>query len=369
VSITATPISMASPQLGPDEREAVLRVLDSGRLAQGEEVAAFEREFAAWCGTGHAVAVNSGTAALHLLLLAHGVGPGDEVLTSPFTFIASANAALFVGARPVFADVEPDTLCLDPDRVEAAMTPRTRAIVAVDLYGQPADIDRLRALADSRGVVLIEDACQAHGARLGERKAGALGVPASFSFYPTKNMTTGEGGMVTTASPEIAAEVKRLRQHGASKRYEHDVLGYNYRLTDIAAAVGRAQLRKLDSLNAARRRNAQALTRGLARTPGVTTPVERRGVTHAYHQYTLRIARDREGVRRRLSEMGVDTAVHYPIPVHRQPLYARLGYAGQSFPVAEQAAREVLSLPVHPGLTEGELARIVDAVRKAVSSS
>src|SRR4029077_12876608 len=210
----------------------------------GPVVEAFEREFAAWCGVDHAVAVNSGTAALHLLLLAHGIKDGDEVITSPFTFVASANTALFVGARPVFVDIENETYCLDPSRLEAAITPKTKAIMPVDLYGQAAQIPELREIADRHGVLLIEDACQAHGAAIGARKAGALGVSASFSFYPTKNMTTAEGGMVTTDDSEIAAKVGTLRQRGAAHGYHHDVLGYNFRMTDIAAAIGRAQLAK-----------------------------------------------------------------------------------------------------------------------------
>src|SRR5256885_14826089 len=245
--------------MGDEEKQAVMAVLDSGQLAQGPVVEAFEHEFAAWCGVRHAVAVNSGTAALHLVMLAHGIKEGDEVITSPFTFVSSANAALFVGARPVFVDIEPETYCLDVARVEAAITPRTRAIMPVDLYGHPAQIHELREIADRHGLVLIEDACQAHGAAIGDRKAGAFGATATFSFYPTKNMTTGEGGMVTTSDDGIASAVRVLRQHGASERYHHEVLGYNFRMTDIAAAIGRAQLAKLDRLNEARRRNASVL--------------------------------------------------------------------------------------------------------------
>jgi dTDP-4-amino-4,6-dideoxygalactose transaminase len=362
-------IQVAAPQIGDEERRAVMEVLESGQLAQGPVVEAFEREFAAWCGVSHAVAVNSGTAALHLVMLAHGLEEGDELITTPFTFVASANAALFAGARPVFVDIEDATYCLDPARVEAAITNRTRAIMPVDLYGHAADINVLREIADRHGLVLIEDACQAHGAAIDGRKAGALGVSATFSFYPTKNMTTAEGGMVTTGDAQVASKVASLRQHGGTHRYHHDVLGYNFRLTEIAAAIGRAQLKKLDRFNEVRRKNASILDEGLAGTPGVVLPRERPGYRHVYHQYTVRIERGRDRFQQRLRELGVGTAVHYPVPVHRQPLYAGLGYGQVSMPVAERVADQVLSLPVHPGLSESDLDRIVESVRKVAATA
>jgi perosamine synthetase len=347
----------------------VLEVLESGQLAQGPVVAAFEREFAAWCGVKHAVAVNSGTAALHLVMLAHGLKEGDELVTSPFTFVASANAALFVGARPVFVDIEPDTYCMDPDKVEAAITPRTRAIMPVDLYGHPAQIPELREIADRHGVVLIEDACQAHGGAIGREKTGALGVTATFSFYPTKNITTGEGGMVTTDDDSVAKKVDMLRQHGATQRYHHDVLGFNFRMTDIAAAIGREQLKKLDRWNEVRRRNASLLDEGLAGAAGVRTPRERPGYRHVYHQYTILVDGDRDEFQARLRELGVGSAVHYAVPVHMQPLYRDLGYDSVTMPVSEHAAKHVLSLPVHPGLSDSDLERVVDAVRKVAATA
>lgn len=347
----------------------MMAVLDSGQMAQGPVVEAFEKEFASWCGVKHAVAVNSGTAALHLVMLAHGIGEGDEVITTPFTFVASANAALFVGARPVLVDIEPVTFCLDPDRIEAAITPRTRAIMPVDLYGHPAQIPEIKEIADRHGLVLIEDACQAHGAAIGPRKAGAFGATATFSFYPTKNMTTGEGGMVTTDDDAIAEQVTLLRQHGAAHRYVHDQLGFNFRMTDIAAAIGRAQLAKLDRFNERRRRNASVLDEGLAGIAGVTTPRERRGYRHVYHQYTVRIERDRDGFQARLREAGIGTAVHYPIPVHRQPFYAHKGYGQVTMPVAEAAAAQVLSLPVHPALSDEDLDRIIESVKKVAATA
>ena len=360
-------ISVAAPQIGDEERRAVLAVLDSGQLAQGPVVEAFEREFAAWCGVDHAIAVNSGTAALHLLMLAHGIKEGDEVITTPFTFVASVNAALFVGARPVFVDIEPETYCLDPSRVEAAITPSTRAIMPVDLYGHPAAIRELGAIADRHQIVLIEDACQAHGAAIGGVKAGALGVSASFSFYPTKNMTTGEGGMITTADSAIAEKVGILRQHGAAHRYHHDILGYNFRLTDMAAAIGRAQLGKLERFNTARRRNASILDEGLAGVDGIVLPHERPGHHHVYHQYTIRVMGNRDRFQERLRDLGVGTAIHYAMPVHRQLLYLGMGFGDVSMPEAERAAAQVLSLPVHPALTGTDLDRIVDSVRKVAA--
>jgi dTDP-4-amino-4,6-dideoxygalactose transaminase len=361
-------IPIASPQMGEEERQAVLAVLDSGQLAQGPVVERFEREFARWCSVPHAVAVASGTAALHLLMLAHGLKEGDEVITTPFTFIASANSVVYTGARPVFVDIEPDTFALDPARVEAAITPRTRAILTVDLYGHASDIGELKAIADRRGLLLLEDACQAHGATIDGVKTGALGVGATFSFYPTKNITTGEGGMVTTPDAEIAKRVRLLREHGADHRYHHEIVGYNFRMTEMAAAIGTAQLPKLDGFNAARRKNARALTEGLKGIAGLRTPVERQGFEHVYHQYTVVVERNRDALQSRLRELGVGTAVHYPIPVHRQPAYLRLGYGGTSLPVAERTAAEVLSLPVHPALSEADVDRIVDSVRSALAS-
>jgi perosamine synthetase len=359
-------IPIAAPQIGDEEKRAVLAVLESGQLAQGPVVEDFEQSFARWCGVRNAVAVANGTAALHLILLAHGLKEGDEVITSSFTFISSANVALFVGARPVFVDIEDVTYNLDPEQVESAITPRTRAIMPVDLYGHPAAISELKEIADRRGLVLIEDACQAHGASIDGVKAGALGVSAGFSFYPTKNMTTSEGGMVTSGDDDFAARVRLLRQHGSTQRYHHEVLGYNFRLTELAAAIGRAQLSKLDRFNEARRRNAAILNRGLAGIAGLVTPTEREGYRHVYHQYTVRVERGRDRVQERLRELGVGTAVHYPVPVHKQPLYADLGFGSVSLPVSEQMAEQVLSLPVHPGLDDGDLDRIIDSVRTAV---
>ncbi len=360
---TSPHIPVAQPLLGEEERQAVLAVLESGQLAQGRVVAEFERHFAEWCGVRHAVAVSSGTAALHTALLAHGIGAGDEVITSPFTFIASANAALFVGARPVFVDVDPDTFCLDPELVEAAITPRTRAILPVHLYGYPTDMPRLQEIARRHDLLLVEDACQAHGASVYGRKVGAIGDSGVFSLYPTKNITSGEGGFLTTDSDAVAEQAHLIRSHGASERYRHDVLGYNFRLSDVHAAIGLAQLSKIDEFNAARRRNAAYLSRALAGVEGIRLPIEQSGFRHVYHQYTIRVLDGRRDVvQQELTHMGVGSSIHYPLPIHKQPLYQRLGYADQEFPVTERLAAEVLSLPVHPGLAESDLERIVRAI-------
>jgi dTDP-4-amino-4,6-dideoxygalactose transaminase len=334
-------------------------VLDSGQLAQGPKVREFEERFAEWCGVEHAVAVSSGTSALHIALLAHGIGPGDEVITPAFSFVASANCALFVGARPVFADIEPEYFTLDPSAVAGLITPRTRAIVAVHLFGQPCDVDAIAALAREHGLVIVEDACQAHGTRLNGRPVGTWGT-ACYSFYPTKNMTTGEGGMITTNDAETAERARLIRDHGSRQRYVHEVLGYNLRMTELQAAIGLVQLRKLEAWNAQRQANAAYLTEMLAGTDGVTVPRIRAGATHVFHQYTIRI-RDRDVAVRRLTEHGIGVGVYYPAPIYRQPLYRRLGY-DDHLPQAEAASREVLSLPVHPSLTTAELDLIVEAV-------
>lgn len=355
-------IPIAKPLFDEAEKQAVLAVLDSGQVAQGRAVEDLERRFARWCGVEHAVAVSSGTAALIVALMAHGVGPGDEVVTTPFSFIATANAILAVGARPVFADVRPEDCNIDPAAVERALTPRTKAVMPVHLYGQVADMDALEPLARRHGLALIEDACQAHGAALGGRRAGSFGT-GCFSFYPTKNMTTAEGGIITTDDPEVAERARMIRNHGSRQRYYHEILGFNYRMTDLAAAIGVAQMEKIDAFNARRRANAAYLNQRLTGLPGVTTPVERPGATHVYHQYTVRVHGHRDRFAARLAELGVGSAVHYPLPIHHQPLYRDLGYDG-SYPQAETASREVLSLPVHPGLTDDELARVADAVRQ-----
>jgi perosamine synthetase len=345
--------------IGPKEIRAVVEVLRSGQLAQGRCVEEFEAEFAAFCGVRHAVAVNSGTAALHLALLAHGVGPGDEVITSPFTFAATGNAVLMTGARPVFVDIRPDDFNIDPDAITSRMTPRTRALLPVHLYGHPSDMTAISEIADSHGVAVIEDACQAHGAEWRGRKAGSFAT-GTFSFYPTKNITTGEGGMITTNDPAIAEHLRILRSQGAPRQYYHTELGYNYRMTDFSAALGLAQLRRLEGFTKKRRANARYYDRHLR---GVTVPKEAPEAFHVYHQYTARVPEGRDELQRRLGEEGIGSAVYYPIPLHEQPLYRELGYA-DSLPVAEAASREVLSLPIWPGLKREQRERVAEAVSR-----
>ena len=353
-------ISVAKPTIGKEEEDAVLAVLRSGQIAQGTRVAELEQRFAAMVGTKHAVATSSGTASLHLNLLALGIGPGDEVITSPFTFIASANAIVYTGAHPVFADIHPGYYNLDPSSVEAKITSRTKAILPVHLYGNPADMPRLCEIADRHGLLIVEDAAQAHAAAIDQRQVGTFGT-GNFSMYPTKNMTSVEGGMLTTSDDDLAERVRCLRNHGQTARYRHEILGFNLRMSDVHAAIGIVQLGRLPEYTAKRQQNAHYLTQGLA--DKVVTPHVRPGYTHVYHQYTVRIPDGRRNaVVAALSERGVGSAVHYPIPVHKQPLYEEMGYR-DSLPESERAAREVLCLPVHPQLTEAELETIVREVR------
>jgi len=359
-------IPAAKPQIGDEERAAVDRVLCSGMVAQGPEVAAFEREFSAQQVSGvECVAVSSGTGALHLGLLAAGIGPGDEVIVPSFTFAATANSVALAGGTPVFADIEPDYFCLDPVAVRAAITPRTRAILPVHLYGLPADMVGLRRLADEFGLDLFEDTAQAHGACLGATRVGAFGTFGAFSFYPTKNMTSGEGGMVSTGSPELARKVRLLRNQGMEKRYENEVIGFNQRMTDIHAAIGRVQLAKLSGWTAQRQANAAFLDANLQ---GVVTPKVRIDATHVYHQYTIRVAGERDRIVTALhDEYGVGSGVYYPIPNHQLPSLERFA-PDLELPETAAAAAEVISLPVHPALSEADLHRVVTAVNALMAA-
>ena len=344
--------------IGRAEVAAVTAVLRSGQIAQGREVEAFEAEFAMLCGTREAVTVNSGTAALFLALVAHGVGPGDEVITSPFTFVATANAVLMTGARPVFVDVRADDFNIDPNLISERITARTRAIIPVHLYGHPADMNAITEIAQSHNLAVIEDACQAHAAEFKGEKVGGFGT-GCFSFYPTKNMTTSEGGMITTNDEDVAARCRLLRAHGAAVTYHHTDLGYNYRLTDIAAAIGRVQLKRLSDFTRKRRANARYYTSHLR---GVITPRELPDALHVYHQYTVRVPQRRDELQAHLSSRGIGSAIYYPLPLHHQPLYReKLGYR-DSLPVAESLSREVLSLPIWPGLKASQREAVVEAV-------
>lgn len=354
-------ILVAKPQIDEAEIEAVSEVLRSGMIAQGQRVADFEQAFAEYNGVDHAVAVNSGTAALHAALLANGIGKGDEVITSPFSFVATANSVLFTGATPVFADIEPEAFILDPGLVAEKITPRTKAIMPVHLYGHPADMDAMRDLAEDKRLLLIEDACQSHGATFRGKKVGSFGTGA-FSFYPTKNMTTSEGGMLTTNSREVAEKARMVRAHGSAQRYLHEMLGFNLRMTDICAAIGLVQLQKLDGYTAKRQQNAGKLTKGLQGTENIVCPTVKEGCSHVFHQYTIRTEK-RDELAAYLNSRGIGTGIHYPIPIHRQPYYQELGYT-DSMPISEKASREVLSLPVHPQLAEGDLDLIINTIKE-----
>lgn len=354
-------INMAKPQIGDDEKRAVMEVLDSGMIAQGPRVKAFEEAFAAMCNVKHASATTSGTTALHTALLAHGISEGDEVITSAFTFIASANSILFVGAHPVFVDINPATFNLNPALIEAAITPHTKAILPVHLFGLSCDMDPIMAIAKKHDLVVIEDACQSHGAEYKGRKVGSFGT-GTFSFYPTKNMTSGEGGMITTNDPVIDEKCRVIRQHGMRKRYYHDELGFNFRMTDIQAAIGLEQLKKLKRFNEIRQTNAKYLSTHLK---GVLAPSVPEGCKHVYHQYTIRVSDGkRDALRTYLQEHGVGSEVYYPVPIHQQTFYVKdLGY-NQSLAETERASQEVLSLPVHPALSSADLETIVAAVNE-----
>ncbi|MFO7833492.1 MAG: DegT/DnrJ/EryC1/StrS family aminotransferase [Halohasta sp.] len=353
-------IPIADPDIGRDEHRRVAAVLEGGRLADGPTVRSFETAFAHRCGAAHAVATSNGTTALETAMRALGLGEGDTVLTSPFSFIASANAIRLAGASVVFADIDPATYNLDPEAVEAVLEAReVDAILAVHLYGLPAPMDRLRELADKHDCLLIEDAAQAHAAAIDGRPVGSLGEAACFSFYPTKNMTTGEGGMVVTDDEAVADRAARWVNHGRTDTYEHATVGHNYRLTSLAAAIGLAQLNKLDDFTAARRSTAARLTETLADVDGIVPPTEPEGFRHVYHQYTVR-ADDRAAFKSYLDDAGVDTAVYYPTPIHRQPPYADYE---PTAPAAEAAAESVVSLPVHPGLSERQIDRLTTVLQ------
>ncbi|PIN73355.1 aminotransferase DegT [Candidatus Woesearchaeota archaeon CG10_big_fil_rev_8_21_14_0_10_45_16] len=355
-------IPIAKPILGKEEKEAVLAVLDSGMLAQGKKVQEFEESFARFIGTKHAIATTNGTTALHAALQALGIKEGDEVITSPFTFAATGNTIRMVGATPVFVDIDPATFNIDSRLLEKAITPMTKAIMPVHLFGKTAEMGKICEIAKKHGLSIIEDACQAHGAAIEGKKAGSFGT-ACFSFYATKNMTTGEGGMVTTDDDDVAAAVRKFINHGSWKRYHHDSVGHNFRMTDLAAAIGCEQLRKIGQFNAKRRENAAFLTKNLKEVAGLVVPEV--SEEHVYHQYTLRITDrfpcSRDEVSSLLTEKGIGNATFYPVPLHQQQSFAE--YNSLSFPEAEKAAREVLSIPVHPEVTQQQLQQIVAVLR------
>jgi dTDP-4-amino-4,6-dideoxygalactose transaminase len=373
VFMTTVPVSVPYLDLKAQYRSikseidaAVCSVLESSQFVLGAEVVAFEVEFAKYCDAAECVAVNSGTSALHLALLAAEVGPGDEVITVPFTFVASVAAILYTGARPVLVDIDPHSFNITPAAVRAAITPRTKAIMPVHLYGQTADMDPILDIARRHGLIVIEDAAQAHGAKYKKQPAGTLGDIGCFSFYPTKNLGAyGEGGAVTTNNPDYAKKIRMLRDWGQDSKYHHLLRGFNYRMEGLQGAILRVKLRHLEQWTEARRAIAAKYNKQLA-TSGITLPGEMPWARHVYHVYSLRTP-DRDSFRSTLEADGVQTAIHYAIPVHLQPAYAELGYGRGSFPESEAAANEVAALPIYPELTQAQVDLVCDLVSRVAS--
>lgn len=376
-------IPIARPVLGEEEINAVREVLQSGQLAQGPKVKEFEEKFAEYVGTRYAVAVSNGTAALQLALIAMGVRPGDEVITSPLSFFASASSILLVGAKPVFVDVEERTYNMDPEKVRKAITPKTKAIMVVHLHGHPADMDPILEVAKEESIPVLEDAAQAHGAEYKGKKTGSLADAAAFSFYATKNMTTGEGGIVTTNSEEIAEMVSLLRHHGQTSRYVHEYLGYNMRMTEFQAAIGLVQLKKLDANNERRRKIARRYSEELSDLEDLVLPIEEPWAKHSWHLYAIRTEGSKRGpLLEKLRKLGVDARPTYPMPLHKQPIIGRLGderrnflakifpaisYSEVSLPIAERLTDELFYIPVHHNLSDEEVSKVIDSVKKALS--
>lgn len=361
-------IPISKPIIGEEEVRAVVDVLRSGMLVQGKKTQELERRFAEFCGVKHAVALNSGTAAIHAALYALGIKEGDEVITAPFTFVASANPVLMQGGRIVFADILPDTFAIDPACIERAITKKTKAIIPIDLFGLAADYSSIQKIADQHGLFVVEDACQAHGAKFLGRTAGSLGDLACFSFYATKNMMCGEGGMVTTDDPEYAEQCRRFRHHGQSEqtRYEYYDIGYNYRIMDLTAALALAQLDRLPGFIAMRQRNAELYGQGLADVPGLTLPKTPAGYDHVYNQYTILCDNKtimRDTLAAGLKEQGIGTSIYYPKPLHMHRHFSKLGYKAGDFPVSEEFATRVLSLPVGPHVSESDVRTIFSTIK------
>jgi dTDP-4-amino-4,6-dideoxygalactose transaminase len=352
-------IPVAKPEIGKAERKAVDRIMRSGLLAQGPEVASFEKEFSRFVEDRECVAVNSGTSALHVALLTLGIGKGDEVIVPSFTFAATANSVALTGATPVFVDIDPQTFCIDPVAIVNAITSKTKAIQVVHLYGLPADMTAIMRIAKKHKLLVVEDAAQAHLANIEGKPVGTFGDAAAFSFYPTKNMTSGEGGMIVFKEPSAARIGRLYRNQGMEKRYENEIVGFNLRMTDIHAAIGRVQLTKLSEKTLRRQQNAAFLSEHISRS--VDTPIIPSGFSHVFHQYTIKVQGDREVFASKLTELGVGSGVYYPIPVHELPAFGKK----KSLPNTSQVCAQVLSLPVHPALSHRDLKKIVAAVNVA----
>jgi len=353
-------IPISKPLIGREEKEAVLSVLDSGMITEGSVTKGFEKEFAKFVGAKYAIATDSGTSALHIALISHGIGKDDEIITTPFTFISSVNSIVYTGAKPVFADIEEDTFNINPNLIEEKITDKTKAIMPVHLYGNPCDIDKINKIAKKYNLVVVEDACQAHGASINNKEVGSFNTTC-FSFHPTKNMTTGKGGMITT-NEDIAKIANKLKLCGESKSCFYDILGYNYRMTDIHAAIGLEQLKKLPEFNKRRIENAIYFNENI-KSSGIILPKINEG--HVFHQYTIKITKEckktRDEVVGLLRNNEISAQVYYPLPIHKQELYKE-DYKNQSYPISEKVSNEVLSLPVHPVLTEEDLNKIVNVL-------
>lgn len=363
-------IKIAEPIIGLEEIKVVKDVLLSGMLSQGPKVAELERRFAKYCGVDYAVAVNSGTAAIHAALFAAGIGPGDEVITVPFSFIATANPILMVGAIPVLVDIEPETFNIDVEQVKKVITSKTKAIIPVDLYGQPYEYSRLKEIADKHHLIIIEDACQAVGAEYGSNKTGSLGDIGCFSLYATKNIMSGEGGIVTTNNKKYAEAIKRFRQHGMTGTYDYAHLGYNYRMTDIHAAIALEQLKKVDKFNSIRKSNAEHLSKGLKGIRGIILPKVASNRTHVFHQYTIRVTDEfpltRDALAHALLKEGVIAGIYYPKPLYAyKHVASALGHK-PNYKYSEIASRQVLSLPVHPNVSKDQITHIIKVIKNII---
>ncbi|MEM3285386.1 MAG: DegT/DnrJ/EryC1/StrS family aminotransferase [Fervidicoccaceae archaeon] len=356
-------IPISKPIIENEEIEAVVNVLKSGMLTRGKETENFEKEFASYVGAKYAVSVMNGTIALETALRALGIRSGDEVIVPDFTFIATANAVINVGARPVFADIDERTYCIDPDSINELITNRTKAIIPVHLFGHPADMDAINEIAEDNRLLVLEDSAQAHGAEIKGEKVGSLGHASAFSFYATKNMMTGEGGMVTTSIDSVHELLLKLRKHGEAKRYLSDMIGSNLFMTEMQAALGRVQLRKLDKWNDIRRNNAKFYIEKLSSVKDIVLPSELPGYKHVYHQFVIRVpAEIRDKLIDYLTKKGIGTAIHYPYPLHDHPVYRALGYPESLNPVSKKVAKEVLSIPVHPLLSKDDLEYIAISI-------
>ena len=358
-------ISMAKPIFEEEEFAAVKNVLKSGMLVQGEEVYKFEESFAKYNRTKHAIATNSGTSALHTMLLAAGIKKGDEIITVSFSFVASSNAIVYCGAKPIFVDVGLKTFNINPSLIESKITPQTKGILVVHLFGNPCDMKPLQEIAEKHNLILFEDCCQSHGAEFNGKKVGSFGHGA-FSFYPSKNMTTGEGGIITTDSDEVAHLAREIRQHGTERRYYYDMLGFNYRMTNIGGALGLVQLQKLDKFNQIRITNALTLTKGLKDISSIELPCATSNCKSVFNQYTIKVNESssltRDELKAKLAEKGISSDIYYPVPIHKQTLYKeQLGY-NLSLPITEKLAGQVLSIPIHPSLKRDELEYIIDTM-------